>query len=56
MSLTFIEANKVNTNPKKYSSKKSNKTIKTVIELDEMVKNPELEKENFKKKSSKKIL
>ncbi len=56
MSLTFIEANKVNTNPNEYSSKKSNKTIKTVIELDEMVKNPELEKENFKKKSSKKII
>jgi len=51
MSLTFIETNKTHKNLNEFSSKKSNKTVKSVIELDEMVKNPELEKENFKKKS-----
>ena len=58
MSLTFIETNKTHKNLNEFSSKKSNKTVKSVIELDEMVKNPELEKENFKKKksSSKKII
>ena len=37
-------------------TKRSNKTVKSVIELDEMVKNPELEMETFKKSFLSKLL
>ena len=42
MSLTFIESNKIQKDLNE-SNKKSNKTIRDIIKLDEMIKNPELE-------------
>ena len=51
MSLTFIESNKIQKDLNE-SNKKSNKTIRDIIKLDEMIKNPELE---VKKKDKKKL-
>ena len=51
MSLTFIESNKVQKDLNE-SNQKSNKTIRDIIKLDEMIKNPELE---VKKKDKKKL-
>ena len=54
MSLTFIETNKVKKDLSDIPLKKSNKSIQSIINIDEMVKNPDINPNILFKNSSKK--